>query len=479
MLVFLTLIRTPIYRARHMKNDIPHLTPEPALLARLADFATGIRLEAVPAEVRRQGCLNILDTVGCIASGARLPEAKLLLEAELARGGPGESTVMGFAKRVSMEAATRINGYMGDIFELNDLIGGHASIATVVPALALAEATGATGADLLKAVITGVEVVCRVHGGFYAHQKPFTEAAMVQVTIASAVGAAATAASLLKLDVEQSRNAMAIAGALTSWGPAELVFGEGNSLKPILFGGWPGSMGLVGANYARHGLTASSRLLESPIGYYATVARAHDRDIILDFENWRLAQPRRKLHACCGYTHSAIDAVVRLREAGRLQKATKVRVHIAPYIIPAISKGGRPPSTPNEARFNIEYCLAQAAAGTDVIEPAHSISCAEYLARPEILAGLERFEVVPDPQYGHYRFCRLELLDESGAVMHVETNDAPRGTEWNPMTDADVQAKFRRLAGDWMSTEAMQAYLDRVDDLERSADTAWLLRSFG
>lgn len=460
-----------------MKNDLPHL-PEPALLTQLAAFSAGIRLDGVPELVRRQARLNILDTVGCIASGAGLPESRQLLAAEASRGGPREATVLGVAERLPVEAAARINGYMGDVFELNDLIGGHASIATVVPSMALAESLGSTGAELVEAVIAGIEVVCRVHGGFYAHQKPFTETAMVQVTIASASGAAAAAAKLLKLDAEQTRNAMAIAGALTSWGPAELVFGEGNTLKPILFGGWPGSMGLIGANYARHGITASSRLLESPIGYYSTVARSHDRHVVLDFETWRLAQPRRKLHACCGYTHSAIDAVARLHAEGLMERAARVRVHLPGYIIPAVSKAGRPPTTPNEARFNIEYCLAQAANGVDVILPEHSTNCLDHLQRPEIASALGRFEVVADPAYAHYRYCRIELLDESGKVVHRVENDAPRGSEWNPMSDDEVKAKFGRLAADFMDGSAISRYVDQLDRLEASPDTGWLLRAF-
>jgi 2-methylcitrate dehydratase PrpD len=462
-----------------VKNDLPEVLQDASLLSQLAAYSSGIRLQDVPPEVLRQARLNILDTIGCIASGARLPESGQLLAAERSRGGPAEATVLGSSERLPVEAATRINAYMGDVFELNDLIGGHASIATVVPALALAESLGASGSDLVEAVIAGIEVVCRVHGGFYAHQKPFTETAMVQVTIASASGAAAAAAKLMKLDATQTMNAMAIAAALTSWGPAELVFGEGNSLKPILFGGWQGAMGLVGANYARHGLTASSKLLESPIGYYATVARSHDRDVVLDFANWRLAQPRRKLHACCGYTHSAIDAVAKLQAAGELKDVARVRVHLPAYIIPAISKGGRPPTTPNEARFNIEYCLAQAAAGADVILPEHSIQCEEHLRRPEIAEGVGRFEVVTEPAFGHYRFCRLALLNADGSVRRVVENDAPRGSEWNPMSDEDVRAKFRRLAGGFIEGDALDSYIERVEHLDTSASVEWLLRSFG
>ncbi len=456
----------------------PESLAQPALLAQLAVFANRIHIADVPNVVRREACLNVLDTIGCIASGARLLDSQRLLQAEIARGGPEEATVLGLPKRLPVEVATRVNGYMGDAFELNDLIGGHASIATVTPSIALAESIRASGAELVEAVITGIEVVCRVHGGFYAYQKPFTESAMVQVTVASAVGAAAAACKLLKLDVTHTLNAMAIAGALTSWGPAELVFGDGNSLKPILFGGWPGSIGLIAANYARHGLSASARLLESPIGYYATVATRHDRAVVLDFENWRLAQPRRKLHACCGYMHSAIDAVVRLRARGHLRQAARLRVHMPDYIIPAISGRGLEPTTPNEAQFNIEYCLAHALIDSDVILPEHSMNCVMHLKRPEIAEALSKFDVVADPAYSHYRYCRVEVINSEGRTVDELTNDAPRGSEWNPMSDEELKCKFLRLTADFLDRPAGERYVAQIDRLEFQTNTEWLLRSF-
>lgn len=449
-----------------------------ALLAQLASYAHGIRWQNVPAGVRHAAKFNVLDTIGCFVSGAGMPETKQLLNAELSRGGPAEATVVGAGRKLPVEAAARVNAYMGDIFELNDLIAGHASIAVVTPALALADARGATGSQLLEAVVTGIEIVCRVHGGFYAHQKPFTETAMVQVTIASACGAAAAAARLMGLNEQQTLHAMAIAGALTSWGPAELAFGEGNTLKPIFFGGCPASAGLTGANYAAHGLTGSSKLLESPIGYYATVARSYDESVILNFDKWFLAEPRRKLHACCGYTHSAIDAVARLRQEGKLPGNCRLRVSLPAYTMPAVSKKGQAPTTGNEARFNIEYLLAHALVDTDVILPEHSNNCAGHMARPEIADALSRIETRQEDEFGHYRFCRIEVLDDSDRVVHSVDNDAPRGTEWNPMTDDEVKQKFLRLTAHYLSPESGERYLRDFDSIESGSACGWLLEPF-
>ena len=110
------------------------------LLQELAEYAVSIRWSALPQVVQDEARLNVLDTIGCMASGARLDETRRLLAAERVLGEQGRSSVLGARGGFSAQSAARINAYMGDVFELNDLIGGHASIGTVTPALALAEA---------------------------------------------------------------------------------------------------------------------------------------------------------------------------------------------------------------------------------------------------------------------------------------------------------------------------------------------------
>ena len=130
------------------------LTPSTAI-GRVAAFTHSLELEAVPGEVRRQAALSLLDTIGCMVAGSATSDARALLAAEGAdagfTGGAG-FTVVGCRQRLSPRAAARCNGYLGDIFELNDLTGGHASIATVAAALTAAEMANASGRALLEAV---------------------------------------------------------------------------------------------------------------------------------------------------------------------------------------------------------------------------------------------------------------------------------------------------------------------------------------
>lgn len=454
---------------------IPSDPRSPALLDALAQFTHDLTLSATPLEVRRQAALCLLDTIGCMLAGAHTDEGAAVLAAErdIGAGGP-PARLLGSHETLPAEAAARVHGYWGDIFELNDLIGGHASIGNVAAALALAGACGATGAQLLAATIAGIEVTSRVYTAVYGTLKPYTEVAMVTPGLVGAFGTAAVAASLQGMSRQATREALAIAGALTTWCPAETIFGSGGSVKPMMFGAWPAAAGLRGAAYARHGLTGPERLLESPLGLMATLARAPDARAITDPQRWFLAEPRRKLHACCGYTHAAVDLAATLRARLGAQALTHahIRVGMPAYVLPAVSKR-EPPVTPNDARFHVGWCVALAAAGEDVILPAHSVEFETHLRRPDIRALLPNIEIVEDVSLTHYHQCVMTVT-RAGAPAVVARLDAPRGTPRNPLSDAEVIAKFQRLAAGHLDAQASAAYAARVLDLEGQTSIDWI-----
>jgi len=446
-----------------------------SLLDSLADFTTSLELDRVPEQVRRQAGLCILDTIGCVLAGARSSEGVTLLEAERALGGSDPvARVLGHPEILPAEAAARVHGYWGDIYELNDLIGGHASIGNVAAALALVECSNGSGASLLKAVIAGIEVTSRIYASVYPKLKPYTDVAMVTPGLVSAFGSAAVAASLHGMSRDQTREALAIAGTLTTWCPAETIFGDGGTVKPMLFGAWPAAVGLRAAGYASHGMTGPGRLLESRMGLFATLCREYDPNIIADDSHWFLAEPRRKLHACCGYTHSAIDLVVSLRDQlgeDELLRG-KLKIEVPAYVIPAVSKSDLP-HTPNEARFHMQYCVALAACGADVILPEHSVDIETHLRRPEVRDMLAGIEIVAGQGLDHYHQCHVTVLKDGVEVHHARC-DAPRGSPRNPLSDAEVIAKFQQLVSHRMTEDDSAAYASRFTGLEHQRDCDWI-----
>jgi 2-methylcitrate dehydratase PrpD len=449
------------------------------LLAELGRFVASTDLSVIPADAWHQAKLCILDTIGCMVLGAQTPDVEPILAAERAASDRHEAHVYGSRIRLSAAAAARVNGYLGDIFELNDLIGAHASIASVTTGLAVAEAEGCSGAQLLKAVICGIETTSRIHAAFRTDLKPYPDIGNAYVGFINTLGSAAVAASLLDLNALETSEALAVAGALAGWCPAEAIFRDGGTVKPLLFGGWPASVGILGARYAQRGLSGPGRLLEGELGFFRAVALRFDAEAIRSPGKWFVAEPRRKIHACCGYIHPAIDLVVKLRqEKGKeIFRGTEIRIAMNPTIIPAVAKG-RPPATPNEARFHAGYCVALAAAGADIVLPTHSTAYAEFLADPAIREFMNSVRTVSQPAFKHYQECAVELVAADGTVVAHASGSTPKGSPGNPLSDEEVVAKFRRsTSGQVIGGPATEAYVARVLSLESETTCRWLATS--
>ncbi len=124
----------------HSRSHESYSSLPDSIFAQLAAFAVNLSVRNVPEEVRQQAKLCILDTIGCMVAGSDNEDATMLFESERSRSARADAAVLGKNAKLSMESAARVNGYMGDLLELNDLIGGHASIANVTAALAAQKA---------------------------------------------------------------------------------------------------------------------------------------------------------------------------------------------------------------------------------------------------------------------------------------------------------------------------------------------------
>ncbi|MFM7010162.1 MAG: MmgE/PrpD family protein [Betaproteobacteria bacterium] len=442
----------------------------------LTQQAIGMSGDRIPLSVLNQARLCILDTLGCILAGTKTEECRLILACEPEQPS-GAIKVFGTTHSRGLREAIRINAYLGDVLELNDLIGGHASIGTVTAAMGLAEAVSASGLQLLEAVVRGIEVTSRVYEAIYPSLRRYTEMGLVPVGIPSTIGAAAAAAHLLRLNDQQTLDALAIAGSLAGWCPAEVIFGQGGTVKPMLFGAQPADTGVTAAYYALAGMTGPLDLLDSKIGYFSTTSVSGNFDEDAWKDKWALGKPRRKLHACCGYLHSPVDALGMLREklpAGALQDG-QISVRVSPYVADVVSKE-RMPNSPNDARFHLQYCLALVACGSDVILPEHSIELDQQMLRSNVIDAMKRISVIQDTALNHYHHCSVQVLDTNGNA-HVQNLSAPRGSPQEPMTDAQVINKFRMLAEPVIGTERTEKVIIDVLTIEKMINVSALATS--
>ncbi len=443
----------------------------------LVKQSLAMRIETIPAHVRHEAKLCILDTLGCMLAGSRTQEATLMLACEPNQAASAAS-VIGTAHKRPMREAMRLNAYLGDVLELNDLIGGHASIGTVAAALSLGELEACSGEKLLEAVVRGIEITTRVYEAVYPSLRRYSEMGMVPVGFPSTLGVAAAASHLLNLSAEQTLHALAISGSLAGWCPAEVIFGNGGSVKPLLFGAQPADVGVTAAYYARAGMTGPLDILDSKVGYFASASTQGSFEPNAWENRWALEQPRRKLHACCGYLHAPVDALVQLRTqlGASAFDQTACTVYVAPYVAEVVSKE-RLPNAPNDARFHLQYCLALTSCGADVILPEHSIHLAEQLQRTELLQAMQTISVVHDSSLEHYHHCRVEVLGAQGA-MHSVSITAPRGATKQSLPEPAVLNKFTLLAEPVLGPHRSQQALARILSIDTVEDVRTLMSAF-
>ena len=165
------------------------------------------------------------------------------------------------------------------------------------------------------------------------------------------------------------------------------------------------------------------------------------------------------------------------REIGpeRLAAAQAIRIFAPAYIMPAVVKT-EPPTSPNNARFHVNYCAALAATGVNVILPEHSADFATHFS-PHVAELMGRITVLCDDNFVHYSESRIEVLEADGNVIVVAGN-APRGSPDNPLGEEGVKAKFVNLIGDRMGAAACKEWFARVMAIEDEAGTRFLLDPF-
>ena len=142
-------------------------------LDRLSQFVVETRLDDLAESTVVAAKAVVLDTIGAILAGSRLPENASLASLAQEMSGSGESTVLGTDRKVQPALAALVNGTAGvalEVDEGNRLGGGHASIHVMPAAMGVAEGQGASGKAFLESVIVGYEVTSRI--GSATQSKP-------------------------------------------------------------------------------------------------------------------------------------------------------------------------------------------------------------------------------------------------------------------------------------------------------------------
>jgi 2-methylcitrate dehydratase PrpD len=446
-------------------DDTPRDGPT-ALLARLAAEA---RWDDVPAEVRHEGVRAFVNWLGCAVGGAPHPGVAAAARAAVAFGGGGApaATLLGLRRRADPMAAALVNGVSSHVLDFDDTHEAaliHPSAPVLSAALALAEARGAGGAELLAAFLLGVEVACRVGRAVMpAHY----DAGWHATGTAGAVGAGAAAARLLGLDA--ARTAWAIGIAATQPVGLRVHFG---SMTKSFHPGRAAQNGLLAALLAAEGFDAAPDAIEGRRGFAAVLSTAFAPGRISDGlgRRWEIMGNTYKPFACGLVVHPVIDLCLRLRaEPGFSADAVeRVRLRVHPLVLELTGKAE--PRTGLEGKFSVFH--AAAAALLDGAGGEAQFSDAR-VAAPGVVALRRRVEAAVDPACGRTEAEVVVVLSGGGRERRASTK-TPLGSLANPMSDEALGAKFLDLATPVLGAGAAEELLRQAWRLPDQARLDWL-----
>lgn len=302
-----------------------------------------------------RAALHVLDWTGCAIAGAD-SEAGRAIAQGLAGEGEGACTAIGAGRRVSPLTAAMVNGALGNVLEMDDVDKRailHPGPSVIPAALAAAEAAGAASRDMLAAVVRGYEAVIAlgraVGPGHYAYWH--------NTGTCGPLGAAAAAASVLKLTPEESVHALGLAATQASgfWQTRH----EPGSMAKQLHTARAAHAGLGAALLAKSGMTGPVHILEGPQGFFAaTCPGADPQEVMADHgAHWLIEQVSFKPWPACRHAHPAIDAALAARAAGiRAEQVGAIALETYPDAVAFCDKPH--PQSVIEAKFSLQHSLA-------------------------------------------------------------------------------------------------------------------------
>ena len=428
----------------------------PTVVARLAGLAAETRASGLPEGLRADVARRVLDVLGNSLAATEEVSASAVTAVVRGWGGPEDATAIGTGLRVPAAAAALVNGTLAHSLDFDDTHLPsvlHPSSPVIPAALAVAEATGASGAALLDAAGVGIEVAVRLGMGGYdaaLGNSEFFERGQHATSICGAVGAAVAAATVGGLDAERIAHA---AGIAASMGSGLLEANRTGGTVKRVHCGWAAHAGVVAADLARHGLTGPPTVVEGRFGFlHAFCGERADVDAVVDRlgEHWELPGIFFKPYPCNHFTHAGIDAALEIRSRGiRPEDIESIELGAPTAVLRTIGEPAEEKARPRSgyhAAFSGPYTVAAALTGGGGLGVFHEDFTDEAAADPARLALAARVRCVPDARcdeiFPHQFPAVLRVVTTDGARHEVRV-DANRGGPANPLSSAELAEKFR------------------------------------
>jgi 2-methylcitrate dehydratase PrpD len=446
----------------------------------LSEFTAGIRLDRLPPEVVQRARYVVLDLVGNIVRARHDAESTpSFLAAARAMGmAAGNSGVFGDAARYTPAGAAFLNGALAHSLDFDDTHAAgslHPGAPVIPAALAAGEMAGASGAEVLAAIVAGYEITCRVALALPA--KDHYDRGFHPSATCGAFGAAAAAARVFGLDADGVAGAL---GTVLSQCAGSLEFLVNGAWTKRFQVGWAACNGLMAATLLREGFKGAADALEGPFGFlraYAPNPRP-DRAVQDLGRVFELMATAVKPYPSCRYGHAGIDAALALRAANDIkpQDITAVTLGLPRAGLMLIGQPADRKANPQnvvDGQFSAPFVIAAALATGAMGWDSYGL-----LDDPAVRALLPKVACVFDPEIEAEFPANMSgrLTVEASGQRFTQKVVVPKGEPANFLTEPELRGKFAGLADAVLGGERAGRLADAVLAIDSRADVGGLVR---
>ena len=439
----------------------------------LAQYATNLRFEDLPAEVVQRAKDCIIDTAAAIIYGNTIPWSGTVIGYAQRMGPGGKSRILGAnGAAVQPAVAALANGTLSHAFELDNVVinpgaGVHGGATLFPPGLATAQDVGGSGRDLLAAVVAGAEVMIRI-GWATKHSNEVHGFHAPGTT--GPFGAAIAAGRFLKLDAAAMTNALGIAGSLCG-GLMEFARSGTGAMVKRLHIGRACEAGVLAANLARGGFTGPTSVLEGEAGFLRVFCSDFDlgaltRDLGRRFVTLNICLKR---YACHITAQRAVQAVQELRAEHGIGGDDVKAVTVVGEKRMAEVNNIPEPTDVMMSQYSTPFCVALAL----YRDPRDPASFGENaLNDPAIRSLCRRVTVKPAQGHvGHGDVPSTVTITTTDGRELTRCVEAFMGTPARPFDRAAMREKFMMLTRQQPGAERM---FERLQELEKEDSLEWL-----
>jgi 2-methylcitrate dehydratase PrpD len=450
------------------------------ITSELSRFSADISLDRLPPHVAERARFLLLDLVGNIVRARHGAESTAsFLAATRAMGlAAGNAGVFGDAARYTPAGAAFLNGALGHSLDFDDTHAAgslHPGAPVIPAALAAGEMAGASGADVLAAIVAGYEVTCRIALALPAGEH--YDRGFHPTATCGAFGAAAAAARVFGLDAAGIEGAL---GTVLSQCAGSLQFLVNGAWTKRFQVGWAATNGLMAATLVREGFKGATEALEGSHGFMHAYAPNPKPDrAVQDLGTvFELMHTAVKPYPSCRYGHAGIDAALALRaehtlKPDEIEHVTLGLPRSGMMLVGQPADKKADPQNVVDGQFSgpfvIACALATGAMGWDSYQLLHDARVRSLLARITCEQDPEIEAEFPANMSG-------KITIAARGQQFVRKVVVPKGEPTNFLTEAELRAKFSGLAEAVLGPERTARLASEVLAIEHLADVASLMR---